>query len=135
MSIQGWFPLGLTVLILLQSKGLSRVFSSTTVQKNQFFSTQQSLLPKHGNVSRVIWCLVQQAVIVLIHRFTQPSFMLYSNLKGFPGSSAVNNPPVMQETQFHPWVGKIPWSKAWQPTPVLLPGESHGLRSLAGFSP
>ena len=38
MNIQGWFPLGLTGLIL-QSKGLSRVFSNTTVQKHQFFST------------------------------------------------------------------------------------------------
>ena len=43
MNIQGWFPLGLTGLIFLQSKGLSRVFSSTTVQKHQFFSTQPSL--------------------------------------------------------------------------------------------
>ena len=37
MNIQGWFPLGLTGLIFLQSKGLSRVLSSTTVQKHQFF--------------------------------------------------------------------------------------------------
>ena len=36
---------------------------------------------------------------------------------------------------FNPWVGKIPWRREWQPTPVLLPGESHGLRSLAGYSP
>ena len=33
---------------------------------------------------------------------------------------------------FDPWVGKIPWRQAWQPTLVLLPGESHGQRSLAG---
>ena len=37
--------------------------------------------------------------------------------------------------RFHPWVGKIPWSRKWQPTPVLLPGESHGQRNLAGYSP
>ena len=43
MNIQGWFPLGLTGLIALLSKGLSRVFSSTTVQKHQFFGTQPSL--------------------------------------------------------------------------------------------
>ena len=36
---------------------------------------------------------------------------------------------------FDPWVGKIPWRREWQPTPVFLPGESHGLRSLAGSSP
>ena len=34
-----------------------------------------------------------------------------------------------------PWVGKIPWSKKWQPTPVFLPVKSHGQRSLAGYSP
>ena len=43
MSIQGWFPLGLTGLISLLSKGLSRVFSSTTIWKCQFFSAQSSL--------------------------------------------------------------------------------------------
>ena len=43
MSIQGWFPLGLTALISLQPKGLSRVFSRTTVQKHQFFGTQPTL--------------------------------------------------------------------------------------------
>ena len=42
-NIQDWFPLGLTGWISLQSKGLSRVFSNTTVQKQQFFSTQLSL--------------------------------------------------------------------------------------------
>ena len=43
MNIQDWFPLGLTGWISLQSKGLSRVFSNTTAQKHQFFSTQLSL--------------------------------------------------------------------------------------------
>ena len=43
MNIQGWFPLGWTGLISLLSKGLSRVFSSTTVWKCQFFGTQLSL--------------------------------------------------------------------------------------------
>ena len=37
--------------------------------------------------------------------------------------------------EFDPWVGKIPWRRAWQPTPVLLPGESHRQRSLASYSP
>ena len=43
MNIQDWFPLGLTGLISLQSKGFSRVFSSMTVQRYQFFGTQPSL--------------------------------------------------------------------------------------------
>ena len=42
MDIQGWFPLGLTSLISLLSRGISRVFSVTTIQKHQFFSAQPS---------------------------------------------------------------------------------------------
>ena len=45
MNIQGWFPLELTGLISLQSKGLSKVFSNTTVQRRQFFSTEPSFWP------------------------------------------------------------------------------------------
>ena len=50
----------------------------------------------------------------------------------------VKNPPVNAEVKrrgFDPWVGKIPWSRKWQPTRVFLPGESHGQRSLVGYSP
>ena len=47
MNIQDWFPWGLTGLIFLQSKGLSRVFSNATVQKHQFFGTQLSSQPLH----------------------------------------------------------------------------------------
>ena len=38
----------------------------------------------------------------------------------------------MQETWVHPWVGKIPWRRKWQSTPIFLPGKSHGQRSLVG---
>ena len=54
---------------------------------------------------------------------------------GFPGSSAVKNPPANRTRGFDPWVGTIPWKKKWQPTPVFLPGEFHGQKSLAGNSP
>ena len=54
------------------------------------------------------------------------------------GGSVVKNLLPMQETQetwVNPWVGKIPLSREWQPTPVFLPGKSHGQRSLVGYSP
>ena len=35
---------------------------------------------------------------------------------------------------FDPWVGNIPWRRSWQPTPVFLPGESHRLKNLVGYS-
>ena len=51
----------------------------------------------------------------------------------------VKDPPAMQETRsctgLDPWVEKIPWRRKLQPTPVLLPGKSHGWRILAGYSP
>ena len=46
----------------------------------------------------------------------------------------MKNPPAMQEMGVDPWVGEILWSRKWQPTPVLLPGKSHGQRSLVGYS-
>ena len=42
---------------------------------------------------------------------------------------------ICKRCRFDPWVGKIPWRRKRQPTPVFLPGESHGQRSLAGYSP
>ena len=60
------------------------------------------------------------------------------HMMSFPGGTVVKNPPAMQvrckSHRFDPWVGKIPWRRAWQPTPVFLPGESHGQRSLVGYS-
>ena len=46
-------------------------------------------------------------------------------------AQTVKRLPAMWET----WVGKIPWRRKWQPTPVLLPGKFHGQRSLVNYSP
>jgi len=49
----------------------------------------------------------------------------------------VKNPPANAGNGlgFDPWVGELPWRREWQPTPVFSPGESHGQRSLVGYSP
>ena len=47
----------------------------------------------------------------------------------------VKNLPAMHKMCFDPWIRKIPWRRAQQPTPVFLPGESHEQRNLAGYSP
>ena len=68
------------------------------------------------------------------HRF------IYTISEGFPGGSVVKNPSVMQKTQVM-WVwsragvSKIRWKRPQQPAPAFLPGEPHGQRSLAGYSP
>ena len=48
----------------------------------------------------------------------------------FPGGSVIKNPPANEGN-----VGKIPWRRKWQPTPVFLLGKSHGQRSLVDYSP
>ena len=56
---------------------------------------------------------------------------------GFPGGSVVKNTVACQyrRPRFNPCVRKIPWRMKWQPTPVFLPGKSHGQQRLASYSP
>ena len=51
-----------------------------------------------------------------------------------PGNEFTCQWQETQETGFYPWVGKIPWSRKWQSTPVFVPGKFHEQRSLEGFS-
>ena len=53
----------------------------------------------------------------------------------FPGGSAVEETDCQcRRPGFDPWVGKIPWKRAWQPTAMFLSGETHGQGSLVGYS-
>ena len=58
---------------------------------------------------------------------------------GFPGGIVVNNllanAGEAKDAGSIPWVRKIPWRRKWQPTALYLPGNFHGQRSLAGYSP
>ena len=78
--------------------------------------------------------------IVPVSTFNWCTYTVYIEGNYWPiGASqvalVVKNPPANagdMRNRFDPWAGKIPWRRAWQPTPVLLPGESHGQRSLVG---
>ena len=77
VNIQGWFPLGLTGLISLQSKGFSRVFTNTTVQEHQLFGAQLSLwsnshpyMTTGKIIALTIWTLVGKVISLL---FSTPS--------------------------------------------------------------
>ena len=60
----------------------------------------------------------------------------YKPSGGFPDSSVRRESACQcRRPGFDPWVRKIPWRRKWQPTPVFLPGEFHGQRSLMGYSP
>ena len=60
-------------------------------------------------------------------------------IRGFSGGPSGKEPTCQgrrhQRQGFDPWVRNILWRRAWQPTPVFLHGESHGQRSLEGYSP
>ena len=63
----------------------------------------------------------------------------YGSNLGFPGGTSGKEPACQCRTckrrRFDSWVGKIARRRAWQSTPIFLPGESHGQRSLVGYSP
>ena len=65
--------------------------------------------------------------------------VVYYAVMGFPGGASGKEATCQcrkhRRLAFDPWVGKIPWRRAWQPTPEFLPGKPHGLRSLVGYSP
>ena len=69
-------------------------------------------------------------------RFVSLIFPLYDTLEGFPSwLSSKEFAFQCRKCVFNPRVRKIPWWKKWQPTPVFLPGKSHGQWSLVGYSP
>ena len=67
------------------------------------------------------------------------TFSRTPNAQGFRGGASGKELTCQcrrhKRCRFDPCVRKIPWRRAWQPTPVILPGESHGQRSLVGYSP
>ena len=118
INIQGWFPLDLTGLISLQYKGLSRVFSSTTVQKHQFFVPTQGcplcyLGFPGGSADKESACNAGDLASI-------------PGLGRSPGEG--NGNPLQYPLQY-------PFFFFFPPTLVFLPGESLGQRSLAGYSP
>ena len=71
---------------------------------------------------------------VYIYIYIYINMYIYLHM-GFPGGSVVRICLQCRRFGFDTWVRKNSWSRKWQPTLVFLPGESHGQRSLAGYSP
>ena len=78
----------------------------------------------------------ESAVILSIKCHFNQFYYITRQIFSFPGGTSGKELAYQcrrcKRHGFSPWVGKIPWGRAWQPTPVSLPGESHGQRSLAG---
>ena len=83
----------------------------------------------HSQTQLSNWMTIYMYMCVYTHTHT----------RGFPGHTSGNKPACQcrrhKRQGVYSWVGKIPWRRAWQPNPAFLPGESHGQRSLAGYSP
>ena len=103
-------------------------------------SWSRSWFPTSGLFPYIIscTCLIRSA---LAYQALQPA-LNYSYLlgeRGFPGGASGKEPTcqwkIRKRRWFDPWFRKIPWRRAWQPTLVFLPRESHGQRSLVGYSP
>ena len=70
-----------------------------------------------------------------LHDYLTLNSLIHKN-QGFPGGTSDKESACQhRRLRFDPWVRKISWRMKWQPTPVFLPGESHGQRSLVGDGP
>ena len=104
----------------------------------QPYSFYYSLSSMDGKKSEQILCNLVAFVpcILFIFRKTNTSTVIPPVFSGgFSGKESVCQYRRCKRLWFDPWFGKIPWRRACQLTPVFLPGESHGHRSLAGYSP
>ena len=102
------------------------------------FNSSIIRIPKQINVYSIFNISVFYLERIQIF-YDYPSFSLTQCNCGLPrwlsGERTCLQDRRHQRCGFDSWIGKIPWRRAQQPTPVFLPGESHGERSLAGYSP
>ena len=135
---------------LLRPCGLVSFSSSETYQRSQFqlsnsLSFSKSPLSELTDNHSTLQELLPQGVSGVLSGFKEknldlsgsPSFTLdISNISAaswwLSGKVATCQ---CRRHEFDPWVRKIPWRMEWHPTPVFLPGKSHGQKSLAGYSP
>ena len=83
--------------------------------------------------SDLIWITISYLTVSMGPEFS--SSLPWLVLGFSSGSDSKESTCKWRRPRFSPWVGKIPWRREWQPTPVFLPGEAHGQRSLVGYSP
>ena len=96
---------------------------------------------QQGRLDEVFWRQKQQDLVSYVRKkgwrklsrlWASVVRMVMPLKKGLPRWPSGKEPACQT---LYPWVGKIPWRRKWQPTPVFLPGESHRQRSLVGYSP
>ena len=118
---QDWFPLGLTG------------WSPCSPRNSQ----ESSQTPQFKSINSSALSFLFGTTLTSIHDYWK-YISLIEPVWGFPSGTSGKEPACQlrrcKRHGFDLWVGKIPWGRAWQPTPVFLPGESHGQRRLMGYS-
>ena len=130
MNIQGWFPLGLTSLISLLSKGFSRVFSSTTDLMDQFFSAQPSLWSNSHihtwllekpqlwlyRLLLAMWCLCFLYAVYVCHSFSSKEQASFNFVLQSQSTVILELKEISVIVSIFPhlfamkWGNQIPWS-------------------------
>ena len=90
--------------------------------------------------SRILFFMAELCVSLCVCESLQSCLTLCDPMDGSPPGGSSGKEYACQcrrhrRRGFNPWVGKIPWRRKCQPTPVFLPEESHGRRNLVGYSP
>ena len=96
-------------------------------------SLLQGIFPTQGSNLILLSLLHWLADSLPLCHLNIPWSEIESHLVNFPGGSDVKESTCMQETWVHPWVGKIPWRRARQPTPVFLSGKSPWTKEPVGL--
>ena len=133
MNTQGWFPLGLTDLISLLSKVLSRVFSCTTIWKHKFFSAQPSLWSNSHihtwlqekskqTIALTIWTFVSKMMFLLLNMLSMLdiAFLPRSKRLLFSWLYSLSTVILEPKTRVFPWSSKSSYSSLLALTPKIL---------------
>ena len=107
--------------------GWTMVYVSSLVWNGKWFSVWVARFCKN------------QKMVILSYIWTSDKQLIFNpsiSWTGLPRWHSGRKPACQcRRYRFSLWVGKVPWRRKWQPTPVFLPGKLHGQRSLAGYSP
>ena len=118
-------------------KCLFHLFFSSELVETEPWDGRISSVQQHVHLN-FFWNNAKQGVSYLYWSAmwvkTNCFYVYLLKLGGFPGGSAVKNLPAVPEMWVWSWVMKTLWRRNWQPTPVFLPGKSHGQRSLGDYS-
>ena len=125
------------MLVVVQSLSRVQLFATPWMAAHQVslsFTISQSL----PRLMSIEWIMPSNHLVLCCPLLLLPSVfpsirVLNLNTGGASGKEPTFLCRRQKRLELDPWVGKIPWRRAWQSTPISLPGESHGQRSLAGL--